>query len=286
MAARTAASAPAQQRAALVRDPQGADQFENAARCERAGALVVLPPDEEVTGDAVAATRTARIAVRSPGTQRRHARLIAHEFDGDGDPEEAAAAIEKTARPSLVWPRVRTRAPCWSWPLRWRRSPLRSSPMWRRSCRRIDGASTAQAAPSLRQGVPPFDSRSRIEDDEATRTSPCRGAPRRRETAAGSGHLRALRLLRAKLEETFASWPASEDRSSSWSLYPGLARCSSTSGCPATGRASSGALTAYARGADVEPDTPWPALGRASGLSTRRTSPGLPASSSAASTTE
>ncbi len=75
----------------LVLIPQGADQFENAARCERAGAAVVLPPDE-VTGDAVAAA--VRLVLSEPAYAEA-ARVIAAEFAEMGTAEEAAAAVEE-----------------------------------------------------------------------------------------------------------------------------------------------------------------------------------------------
>jgi UDP:flavonoid glycosyltransferase YjiC (YdhE family) len=79
----------------LVLIPQGADQFENAARCERAGAAVVLPPDE-VTGDAIAA---AVQLVLSEPRYAEAARTIAAEFAEMATPEEAAAAVEEHAAP-------------------------------------------------------------------------------------------------------------------------------------------------------------------------------------------
>ena len=75
----------------LVLIPQGADQFENAARCERAGAAVVLPPDE-VTGDAVAAA--VRLVLSEPAYAEA-ARVIAAEFAEMGTAEEAAGAVEE-----------------------------------------------------------------------------------------------------------------------------------------------------------------------------------------------
>ena len=75
----------------LVLLPQGADQFENAARCERAGAAVVLEPDE-VTGDAVAAA--VRLVLSEPAYAAA-ARRIAAEFEQMGTPAEAAAAVEE-----------------------------------------------------------------------------------------------------------------------------------------------------------------------------------------------
>ena len=75
----------------LVLLPQGADQFENAARCERAGAAVVLPPDE-VTGDAVAAA--VRLVLSEPAYAEA-ARVIAAEFAAMGTAEEAAGAVEE-----------------------------------------------------------------------------------------------------------------------------------------------------------------------------------------------
>ncbi len=77
----------------LVLIPQGADQFENAARCERAGAAVVLPPDD-VTGDAVAAA--VRLVLSEPGYAEA-ACAIAAEFAEMGTAEEAAAAVEEHA---------------------------------------------------------------------------------------------------------------------------------------------------------------------------------------------
>lgn len=77
----------------LVLIPQGADQFENAARCERAGAAVVLPP-EEVTGDAVAAA--VRLVLSEP-RYAEAARVIAAEFAQMGTADEAAAAVEEHA---------------------------------------------------------------------------------------------------------------------------------------------------------------------------------------------
>ena len=75
----------------LVLIPQGADQFENAVRCERAGAAVVIRPDD-VTGDAVAAA--VRLVLSEPGYAAA-ARVIAAEFAEMGTAEEAAAAVEE-----------------------------------------------------------------------------------------------------------------------------------------------------------------------------------------------
>ena len=75
----------------LVLIPQGADQFENAARCERAGAAVVLEPDE-VTADAVA--DAARLVLSEPAYAVA-AGLIAAEFEKMGTPDEVAAAVEE-----------------------------------------------------------------------------------------------------------------------------------------------------------------------------------------------
>ena len=74
----------------LVLIPRGADQFENAARCERAGAAVVLEPDE-VTGDAIAAA--VRLVLSEPAYAVA-ARRIAAEFEQMGTPDEVAAAVE------------------------------------------------------------------------------------------------------------------------------------------------------------------------------------------------
>ena len=74
----------------LVLLPQGADQFENAARCERAGAAVVLPPD---------ARRRTRSRRRAASAQRIQlcgaARRVAAEIEQMGTPAEVAAAVEE-----------------------------------------------------------------------------------------------------------------------------------------------------------------------------------------------
>ena len=75
----------------LVLLPRGADQFENAARCERAGAAVVLPPDR-ATADAIA---TAVRRVLSESSYAETARRVAAEFEQMGTPAEVAAAVEE-----------------------------------------------------------------------------------------------------------------------------------------------------------------------------------------------
>ena len=75
----------------LVLLPQGADQFENAARCERAGAAVVLDPDE-VTGDAVAAA--VRLVLCEPAYAEA-AREIAPNSRRWGRPRRPPDAVEE-----------------------------------------------------------------------------------------------------------------------------------------------------------------------------------------------
>lgn len=75
----------------LVLVPRGADQFENAARCERAGAAVVLPPDA-VTADSVAAA--VRRVITEPSYAETAGRIAA-EFEQMGTPDEVAAAVEE-----------------------------------------------------------------------------------------------------------------------------------------------------------------------------------------------
>jgi UDP:flavonoid glycosyltransferase YjiC (YdhE family) len=74
----------------LVLIPQGADQFENAARCERAGAAVVLPPDAPA-----AAIEAAVRRVLSEPSYEEAARRIAAEFEHMGMPDEVAGAVEE-----------------------------------------------------------------------------------------------------------------------------------------------------------------------------------------------
>ncbi|MGI9112292.1 MAG: glycosyltransferase [Gaiellaceae bacterium] len=75
----------------LLLVPQGADQFDNAARCERAGAAIVLRPDE-VSPEAVRAG--LRRLVEEP-TFRSSAERIAAEIAAMPSPDEAAAAVEE-----------------------------------------------------------------------------------------------------------------------------------------------------------------------------------------------
>ncbi len=79
---------------ALVLVPQGADQFENALACERAGAARVLQPDQVESS----AVRDAVLAVIAPGSsERRAAHAVADEIAAMPAPYEATAVIETLA---------------------------------------------------------------------------------------------------------------------------------------------------------------------------------------------
>ena len=75
----------------LVLVPQAADQFDNAARAEAAGAAIVLRPGE-VTADAV---RVALGRVLGDRSFAEAARRIAAEIDAMGSVEEVATAVEE-----------------------------------------------------------------------------------------------------------------------------------------------------------------------------------------------
>ncbi len=75
----------------LLLVPQGADQFDNAARCERVGAAIVLPPDE-LTADAVRAGLRRLLAEPSFG---RAAGRVAAEIAAMPTAAEAAVAVEE-----------------------------------------------------------------------------------------------------------------------------------------------------------------------------------------------
>lgn len=77
----------------LVLLPQAADQFDNAARCERAGAAIVIRPDE-LTADAL---RSALARVLDDRSLADGAARIAAEIEAMGTPEEVAAAVEEHA---------------------------------------------------------------------------------------------------------------------------------------------------------------------------------------------
>ncbi len=77
----------------LVLVPQAADQFDNAARAESAGAAIVLRPGE-------LSAESLRVAVRRVLGEQAYAdaaRRIAAEIEEMGTPEEAAAAVEEHA---------------------------------------------------------------------------------------------------------------------------------------------------------------------------------------------
>jgi UDP:flavonoid glycosyltransferase YjiC (YdhE family) len=74
----------------LVLVPQGADQFDNAARCVAAGVAVVLEPDE-LTADAVRAALRRVLDEPSFGAA---ARALQAEIEAMPAPEEAASAVE------------------------------------------------------------------------------------------------------------------------------------------------------------------------------------------------
>jgi UDP:flavonoid glycosyltransferase YjiC (YdhE family) len=77
----------------LVLVPQGADQFDNSARAEAAGAAVVLRPGE-VTGEAV---RAALERVLGDPSFAEAAGAIAREIEQMGDVESVATAVEEHA---------------------------------------------------------------------------------------------------------------------------------------------------------------------------------------------
>ena len=69
--------------------PKGADQFDNAVRCEEAGAAIVLTPDE-VTADAV---RDALLCLLDEPSFRSSAERVAAEIAAMPAPSEAAARV-------------------------------------------------------------------------------------------------------------------------------------------------------------------------------------------------
>ena len=75
----------------LVVVPQGADQFENAARYERVGVAVVVTP-ADLGADAV---RAALRRVMSDAAYAAAARAVAEEFAELPSPDEVAATVER-----------------------------------------------------------------------------------------------------------------------------------------------------------------------------------------------
>ncbi|HEX3667550.1 MAG TPA: glycosyltransferase [Acidimicrobiia bacterium] len=76
----------------LVLVPQGADQFENAAACDRAGAAVVLTPNEV---DAPSVRRAVKTVLTPDSPQRNAALRIASEIATMPDARAAAETIEQ-----------------------------------------------------------------------------------------------------------------------------------------------------------------------------------------------
>ena len=74
--------------------PKGADQFDNAARCEEAGAAIVLAPDD-VTADAV---RDALLRLLDDPSFRPSAERVAAEIAAMPSPSEAAARVVGSVR--------------------------------------------------------------------------------------------------------------------------------------------------------------------------------------------
>ena len=169
-------------------------------------------------------------------------------------------------------------APCWSWPC-WRRSPPRSS-----SARRLSPPtrSTArrprQAAPTPREGVPPFELALGVRDD-AEATDLRRAAALYSPRGSGSRPRRSSRATtRSRRSSAPPSPPGRRARTGSSSSAPSIREarsCSSTSGCPASGPGTSGALTAWREARDVEPDTPY-AVRAGDFIHARDFAPGLP----------
>lgn len=77
----------------LVLVPQGADQFDNAARCARAGAALVVRPDELTP----AGVRSALRRVLDEPAFTEAAQRLAREIAEMGTPEEVARVVEAYA---------------------------------------------------------------------------------------------------------------------------------------------------------------------------------------------
>jgi len=140
----------------------------------------------------------------------------------------------------------------------------------------VDGASTADAAPTPREGVPPFELALGVRDDaEATdlrRAAALLADGKRRQAAA---IFTRYDSLEAKLGAAFAAWPASEDRIEQLgALYPRSSFVQLHVGLSRFWAGTSGALTAWREARDVEPDTPYAV--RAGDLLHPEFAPGLP----------
>ena len=228
----------ARARLPLVLVPQGADQFENAARCERAGAAVVLPPDDGDGGRGRG--RGAARARRSPAyaeAARTRSRPRSRQMGTAGGGRRGGRGARGRVASVAACPHAP--APCWSWPC-WPRSPLRSS-----SARRLSPPTRStvrrprQAAPKPRKGVPPLELSLGVRDDaEATelRRAAALYADGKRQQAAAD--LRALRLARGEARRRLRGLAGERgpDRAARRALSPQLARAAPRRAGPLLGR--------------------------------------------------
>ena len=140
----------------------------------------------------------------------------------------------------------------------------------------VEGSSTAQPAPTPRQGFPPLELSFGVRDDaeaaELRRATSLYEAGRRAEAARIFARHDSLE---AKLGAAFSAWPASEDRIEQLgALYPRSALVQLHLGLARFWAGTSGALTAWREARDVEPDTPYAV--RADDLLRPEFAPGLP----------
>ena len=241
----------------LVLIPQGADQFENAVRCERAGAAVVIRPDE-VTGDAVAAA--VRLVLSEPAIRRGGPRDRRRDR-GDGDSRGGCRSGRGARGRSLGWPRVCTRPHRAA-----RRRAGRGRGCGRRrrggshrrgGRRRVDSGGGAEAAPGRSRRS---SSRFGIRDDaEAAELRRAAGASRAR--ASGSRRLRSSpATTRSRRSSAPPSRPGRRARTGSSSSALSIPRSSLVQlhvGLSRFWAGTGGALTAWREARDVEPDTPY-----------------------------
>jgi tetratricopeptide (TPR) repeat protein len=141
----------------------------------------------------------------------------------------------------------------------------------------VEGASTAEAAPKPREGVPPFELALGVRDDaEATdlRRAAALLADGKRQQAAAI--FTRHDSLEAKLGAAFAAWPASEDRIEQLgALYPRSSFVQLHVGLSRFWAGTGGALTAWREARDVEPDTPY-AVRAGDFIHAQDFAPGLP----------
>lgn len=257
----------------LVLVPQGADRFDNAARCAAAGAAVVLRPESSLRmwyawrSGASSTTPSFVGAARSVQARSRRCRPRRRSRRGSKrtSPLANLAAVSPRARTALLVAAFAALAAV----------VVAGAAVW--SAEQVESTAPAGAKPKPRQGFPPLELAFGVRDDaeaaELRRAAALYEAGKRQQAAAIFARYDSLE---AKLGAAFAAWPASEDRIEQLgALYPRSSLVQLHLGLSRFWAGLGSALTAWREARDVEPDTPY-AVRAGDFLYLDQFAPGLP----------